>query len=170
MIRMQVHLLPFGGRECSNLRPYAIGDAYTTHIMEVRRDLETRAGSTIQAEAVGCRQREPGDIGSVTMCEGILEIGQLAEGASNAWQVRFAYLHDRRWFSVENVHTRIAARYLRDDCVADGCEVLYDCRVECLSRTVSQRVGDITNPETEQLRGLGGHARDARGSGDSLAA
>ena len=56
MIGMQMHLFPFGGRKCSGLRPYPIGDAYTTDIMEVRRDLETRGGSTIQAEAVGCRQ------------------------------------------------------------------------------------------------------------------
>jgi len=56
MIGMQMHLFPFGGRERSGLRPYAIGHAYATDIVEVRRDLETCGGSTIQAEAVGCRQ------------------------------------------------------------------------------------------------------------------
>ena len=56
MVGMQMHLFPFGGRACSGLRPYAIGDAYTTDIVEVRRDLERCGGSTIQAEAVGCHQ------------------------------------------------------------------------------------------------------------------
>ena len=102
--------------------------------------------------------------------KGFLRIGQLAEGASDAWQVRFAYLHDRRRFGVEDLHTRIATRCLRDYCRAGGCEVLYDRRVERLPRAVLQRVDDIANSETEQLGGLGRHACDARGSSDLFAA
>jgi hypothetical protein len=49
MIGMQMHLFPFGGRERTGLRPYAIGDAYTTDIVQVRRDLKTRGGSTIHS-------------------------------------------------------------------------------------------------------------------------
>ncbi len=42
MVGMQMHLFPFAGREWSGLRPYAIGDAYPTEVVEVRGDLETR--------------------------------------------------------------------------------------------------------------------------------
>ena len=41
--------------------------------------------------------------------------------------------------------------------------------IERLARPVSQRVGDIANPETEQLGGLGSHARDACGPSDLIA-
>ena len=68
------------------------------------------------------------------------------------------------------LHTRVAARCLRDECCAGGCEVLYDRRVECFPCAVSQRVDDIANPETEQFRGLCRHACDAGGSSDLLAA
>jgi hypothetical protein len=80
------------------------------------------------------------------MCKETLEIGQIAEGASDARQFLCAYLHDRRWFGVEHARARIAACGHRDEYCAGGCEVLYDSRVERFPGAVSQGVGDIASP------------------------
>lgn len=74
------------------------------------------------------------------MREGVLEIGQFAEGTSEAWQVTFAHNDDRRRFDVENLRARVAARGLGDECCAGGCEALYGRRVERLPGPASQSV------------------------------
>jgi hypothetical protein len=102
------------------------------------------------------------------MREGSFEVGQLAEGASDPWQITFGYLCDWRWFGVEHLCAWIAAGCLRERCLTSGCEVLYDRWVERLPRAVSQGVDDIARPQAEQLRRLRRHTGNAGWSSDLL--
>ena len=158
MIGMQVHLLPLGSRERSGLRPDAIGDAYTTDIVEVRSDFETGRGSAIQAAVGWLSPRERCDVRSVAMCEWILEIGQLPESASDVWQVRFGYstIGDG---SASRIRTRGSPLVA---CVTIVSLADARCATTAgssdLPRAVSQRAGEIANAETEQLGSFGSHA------------